>query len=114
MPKIIYVEQNGKRHEVELADGVSLMQGALNNGIPGIDGDCGGECACGTCHVYVDNSWLDKLDAVGDAEASMLSFADAAQPNSRLACQIKMSSELAGLDCWIARRTTLILYLGKP
>ena len=97
MSKIIFVEQSGKRHEVELADGVSLMQGALNNGIPGIDGDCGGECACGTCHVYVDNSWLDKLDAVGDAEASMLSFADAAQPNSRLACQIKMSSELAGL-----------------
>ena len=63
MPKITYVEQNGKRHEVEMPDGVSVMQGAVSNGVPGIDGDCGGECACGTCHVYVDNAWLDKLDA---------------------------------------------------
>ena len=97
MPKITYVEQNGKKHEIELPEGISAMQGAVSNNIPGIDGDCGGECACGTCHVYVDTSWLDKLDAIGDAEASMLSFADATQPNSRLACQIKMSGELDGL-----------------
>jgi ferredoxin, 2Fe-2S len=97
MPRIIYVEKNGRKHDVELSEGTSVMQGAVSNSVPGIDGDCGGECACGTCHVYVGDSWLDKLDAVGDAEASMLSFADAVQPNSRLACQIKMSSRLDGL-----------------
>ena len=73
------------------------MRGAVDNGIPGIDGDCWGECACGTCHVYVDASWLDRLDPISEGEASMLSFADAAQLNSRLACQIKMSSALDGL-----------------
>ena len=97
MPGITYVEKNGKKHEFELPEGISVMQGAVSKGVPGIDGDCGGECACGTCHVYVDNAWLDKLDAIGDAEASMLSFADGAQPNSRLSCQIKMSSMLDGL-----------------
>jgi 2Fe-2S ferredoxin len=97
MPRIIYAEQNGTRHEVELPDGVSVMQGAIEHAVPGIDGDCGGECACGTCHVYVDSSWLDRLDVIGDAEASMLSFADGAKPNSRLACQIKMSNQLDGL-----------------
>jgi 2Fe-2S ferredoxin len=97
MPRITYVEQNGTKHEFELPDGTSAMQGAVSNGVPGIDGDCGGECACGTCHVYVDLAWLDRLDAVGEAEASMLSFADGAQPNSRLCCQIKMSSKLDGL-----------------
>ena len=95
MPRVTYVEQNGRKHDIELSDGTSVMQGAISNSVPGIDGDCGGECACGTCHVYVDDSWLDKLDAVGDAEASMLSFADAVQPNSRLACQIRMSGRLA-------------------
>ena len=79
MSKVIYVEQNGARHEIDLPEGVSVMRGALNNSIPGIDGDCGGECACGTCHVYVDASWLGKLGLVGEMEASMLSFADATQ-----------------------------------
>jgi ferredoxin, 2Fe-2S len=97
MPKVIYVEQNGTMHEIELQEGISVMQGAVDHGIPGIDGDCGGECACGTCHVYVESPWLDRLDTAGDAEGSMLSFADGTQPNSRLACQIRMSSELDGL-----------------
>jgi 2Fe-2S ferredoxin len=97
MPRISYVEQNGTKHEIELQDGISVMQGAVDNGVPGIDGDCGGECACGTCHVYVDNAWLDRLGPISEAEASMLSFADAAQPNSRLCCQIKVSASLDGL-----------------
>jgi 2Fe-2S ferredoxin len=97
MSQVTYVEQNGTKHEIDLPEGISVMQGALDNGVPGIDGDCGGECACGTCHVYVDDAWLDKLEAIGEAEASILSFADAVQPNSRLSCQIKMSSGLAGL-----------------
>jgi ferredoxin, 2Fe-2S len=97
MPRVTYVEQDGNKHEIELQDGVSAMRGAVDNGIPGIDGDCGGECACGTCHVYVDAAWFDRLDPASEEEASMLSFADAAQPNSRLACQIKMSSAIDGL-----------------
>jgi 2Fe-2S ferredoxin len=97
MPRITDVEQNGAKHEIELPEGISVMQGALSNSVPGIDGDCGGECACGTCHVYVEAGWLERLDTVGDAEACMLSFADAVQPNSRLACQIKMSRQLDGL-----------------
>ncbi len=97
MPGITYIEHDGKKHEIEIPVGVSVMQAAVSNGVPGIDGDCGGECACGTCHVYVDDAWLGKLGSIDDAEASMLSFADGAQPNSRLACQIKMSSELDGL-----------------
>jgi 2Fe-2S ferredoxin len=97
MPRITYVEQNGRKHEIELPEGISVMQGAVSNNIPGIDGDCGGECACGTCHVYVDAPWRDRLDPICETEASMLSFADAAQPNSRLCCQIKVSTALDGL-----------------
>src|SRR5258708_34562076 len=97
MPRIIYAEKNGTRHEVELPDGVSVMQGAVDHGVPGIDGDCGGEWACGTCHVYVDNAWRDRLDGIGDAEASMLGFADGAAPNSRPAGQIKNAIQLDGL-----------------
>ncbi|MDI1266546.1 MAG: 2Fe-2S iron-sulfur cluster-binding protein [bacterium] len=97
MPRITYVERNGTKHEIELDDGTSVMRGAVDNDVPGIDGDCGGECACGTCHVYVDAAWLDKLEPVSEAEASMLSFADAAQSNSRLCCQIKVSASLDGL-----------------
>jgi 2Fe-2S ferredoxin len=75
------------------------MRGAVNNGVPGIDADCGGECACATCHVYVDPAWLERigLPEPGSMEASMLSFAAAAEPNSRLSCQIMMSEALAGL-----------------
>lgn len=97
MPRITYLEKNGSKHEIELPEGMSVMQGAVRNNVPGIDGDCGGECACGTCHVYVGTEWFERLSAVGEAEASMLSFADLVQPNSRLACQIKMSRELDGL-----------------
>jgi 2Fe-2S ferredoxin len=75
------------------------MRGAVDNNVPGIDADCGGECACATCHVYVDPAWLDKtgLPEPGSQEASMLSFAAVAEPNSRLSCQIKMTDALAGL-----------------
>jgi len=75
------------------------MRGAVNNNISGIDADCGGECACATCHVYVDEAWLDRtgLPEPGSQEETMLSFAAAAQPNSRLTCQIPMREELAGI-----------------
>jgi len=99
MPKVTYVEYNGTEHQVDVPVGTSVMRGAVDNNIPGIDADCGGECACATCHVYVDAAWLDKvgLPATGSQEASMLSFAAVAQPDSRLSCQITMTEELDGL-----------------
>lgn len=99
MAKVTYIEHDGTPHEVEVQEGTSVMRGAVDNNIPGIDADCGGECACATCHVYVEPEWLDKtgLPEPGSQEASMLSFAAVAQPNSRLSCQIEMRAELDGL-----------------
>ena len=99
MPKITYIEYNGTEHQVEVPVGLSVMRGAVNNGVPGIDADCGGECACATCHVYVDPAWLEEigLPEPDSQEASMLGFAAAAEPNSRLSCQIKMREALDGL-----------------
>ena len=97
MPKIKYVEHNGKEHEIEVPNGWSVMEGAVKNLVPGIDADCGGACACATCHVYVDQAWLGKLDPKQDMEETMLDFAQDLEPNSRLSCQIKVSPELDGL-----------------
>ncbi len=97
MPRVTYVEYNGKEHSIELENGTSVMQGAIENTIPGIDGDCGGECACATCHVFVPEEWLAKTGTPSAQETSMLSFAATVQPNSRLACQITMSDALDGL-----------------
>jgi 2Fe-2S ferredoxin len=99
MPKITYIEHNGTPHTVEVPVGNSVMQGAVFNNVPGIDADCGGECACATCHVYVDAAWLDKtgLPVPGSQEGSMLSFAAVTQPDSRLSCQIPVTGELDGL-----------------
>jgi 2Fe-2S ferredoxin len=99
MPKITYIEHGGREHRVEVPLGLSVMRGAVDNNIPGIDADCGGECACATCHVYVDEGWLAAIGTPvpGSQEASMLSFAALAQPNSRLSCQITVSEALDGL-----------------
>jgi ferredoxin, 2Fe-2S len=99
MPKITYIEYGGREHRVEVPLGRSVMRGAVDNNIPGIDADCGGECACATCHVYVDDEWLGATGrpVPGSQEASMLSFAALAQPNSRLSCQIEVSEALDGL-----------------
>lgn len=99
MPKVTYIEHDGTEHQVEVPNGLSVMRGAVNNAVPGIDADCGGECACATCHVYVDPAWLDRIGTphIGSMEESMLSFAAAAQHNSRLSCQITMCDELDGL-----------------
>ena len=75
MPKVTYVEHNGSRHDIEVPAGLSLMRGAVDNGVPGIDADCGGECACATCHVYVDPAWLAATGQRGEMEQSMLGFA---------------------------------------
>ena len=97
MPKIKYIEHSGKEHEVDVPEGWSVMEGAVKNLIPGIDADCGGACACATCHVYVDEAWLSKLGPREDMEETMLDFAQDREPNSRLSCQIKMREELDGL-----------------
>ena len=96
MPKIKYIEHNGKEHDVDVAVGLSVMEGAVKNLVPGIDADCGGACACATCHVYVDQAWLGKLDPKSDMEETMLDFAQELEPNSRLSCQIKVTAELDG------------------
>ena len=97
MPQVTYIEHDGTEHRIELQDGLSVMRGAVDNGVPGIDADCGGECACATCHVFVEEPWLALTGTPGELEASMLSFAATAQPNSRLSCQITMSAALDGL-----------------
>ena len=97
MPKITYIEHSGKQHIIDVPAGASVMQGAIDNRVPGIDADCGGQCACGTCHVYVDAAWLGKLPAKQLQEIDMLDFAAMAEPNSRLSCQLTVSAELDGL-----------------
>ena len=98
MPKVTYIEYNGKEHEVEVEKGLSIMEGAVQNGVPGIDADCGGACACATCHVYVKEEWLDKLSEQGESEKDMLDFAFETKSNSRLSCQLIVSDELDGLE----------------
>jgi 2Fe-2S ferredoxin len=97
MPHVTYIEHNGTEHRIALEEGDSVMRGAVDNGVPGIDADCGGECACATCHVFVDDAWLARCGTPSEQEASMLSFAATAQPNSRLSCQITMDAALDGL-----------------
>ena len=97
MAKITYIEHNGTEHVVEVATGMTVMEGARDNNIPGIDADCGGACACSTCHVYVHPDWVEKLPAKDDMEEDMLDFAYDVKPTSRLSCQIKLTAELDGL-----------------
>ncbi len=97
MPKIKYIEENGKEHEVEVPVGWSVMEGAVKHLIPGIDADCGGACACATCHVYVDPAWKAKMPPMSDMEETMLDFAQDREASSRLSCQIKVTEELDGL-----------------
>jgi 2Fe-2S ferredoxin len=97
MPKITYIEHNGKEHVVEAEAGVSVMEAAVKNLVPGIDADCGGACACATCHVYVDPAWTDKVGKPAPMEESMLDFAYQPKANSRLSCQLTVSNDLDGL-----------------
>ena len=97
MPKITYIEHNGKSHKIEVPNGFSVMEGAIQNNIPGIDADCGGSCACATCHVYVDEKWFDKLVKKETAEEDMLDMAYEPKKFSRLTCQITVTDDLDGL-----------------
>lgn len=104
MPKVTYVEANGTEHVVEVPAGMNLMQAAINNLIPGIEGDCGGLCACATCHVYVDDEWAAKCDPAEELEVNILDFAFEVRDESRLACQIHASEALDGVVLRIAER----------
>ena len=97
MAKVTYIEAGGVEHCVEVATGRSVMEGAKRYTVPGIDGDCGGACACATCHVYVEDGWFERLPPMEDLEHEMLDFAFNVRPNSRLACQIKIDDSLDGL-----------------
>ena len=97
MANITYVEHNGTAHVIDVADGFSLMEGAVSNSVPGIDGDCGGNCACATCHVYVDAQWTGVTGERSEMESAMLEFAENVTDNSRLCCQITASPALEGL-----------------
>lgn len=97
MPKVIYITPQGERHEVEVENGYSVMEGAINNNIDGIVAECGGACACATCHSYIDEAWLDKMPRMDDMEDSMLDAAYDRRDNSRLTCQLEMQDEWDGL-----------------
>lgn len=97
MAKVTYIEHDGTEHVVDVPDGLSVMEGAVRYTVPGIDGDCGGACACATCHVYVENGWIERLTPMNELERDMLDFAFDVKENSRLSCQIKVSPELEGL-----------------
>ena len=97
MPKITYIEHNGKSHTINVANGLSVMEGAVQNNIPGIDADCGGSMACATCHVYVKEEWFNKLSKKEDGEEDMIDMAHEPNKYSRLSCQLTVSDELEGL-----------------
>lgn len=97
MPKITYIDHEGTSRDIEGKVGASIMETAVQNMIPGIDADCGGACACATCHVYVDETWLGKLPEKDDMEDSMLDFAEDVRDNSRLSCQLIISDKLDGI-----------------
>lgn len=97
MAKITYVQADGDTKEVEVSSGKSVKDGAVNNLIPGILAECGGACACATCHVYIDDAWVEKVGPAGDVEKDMLDFAVDPKENSRLSCQVDITDDLDGL-----------------
>ena len=97
MPKITYIDNKGDSKTIDVDNGLTVMEGAIQNDIPGIDADCGGSMACATCHVYVEEKWLNKLSKAEDAEVDMIDMAYEPKKNSRLSCQLIVSDELDGL-----------------
>ena len=97
MPKIAFIQPDGTEQTVEIAVGWSVMEGAVRSLVPGIDADCGGACACATCHVYVGPAWAAALPPKSDMEEAMLDFAQVVAPTSRLSCQLRVTSDMDGL-----------------
>ena len=97
MTKIVYIEHNGKSHSIDVQNGLTVMEGAVQNNVPGIDADCGGSMACATCHVYVKEEWFNKLPKKEDGEEDMLDMAFEPKKFSRLSCQLTVTDELDGL-----------------
>jgi 2Fe-2S ferredoxin len=97
MSSITFITTDGQTHNLEIANGVSVMRGAVNAGIEGIEADCGGSAACATCHVYVAREWMERLPAPSENEATMLEFVVNPDESSRLSCQITVKDELNGL-----------------
>ena len=104
MAKITYIEHNGKSHTVDVSNGLTVMEGAVQNDIPGIDADCGGSMACATCHVYVKDEWFNKLPPKNEGEDDMLDQAFEPSSRSRLSCQIQISDDLEGLKVHLAEK----------
>ena len=106
MAKITYQDSKGASKTIEVDNGLSVMEGAIQNDIPGIDADCGGSMACATCHVYVDEKWFDKIPKAEDAEVDMIDMAFEPKKNSRLSCQIIVTDELDGLKVTTPEKQT--------
>jgi 2Fe-2S ferredoxin len=104
MPRITYITHEGVSHEVNAEIGSTVMENAVRNLVPGIDAECGGACACATCHVYVDEAWTEATGTPAPMEEDMLDFAYDVRPNSRLSCQIKVTAALDGLVVRIPER----------
>lgn len=102
MPRIVYIEPDGTRKEIEVDVGYSVMEGATINGVEGIEAECGGACSCATCHAYIDEAWLGRLEPMEGMEDAMLESAVGRQPNSRLTCQIQVTDALDGLTLKVA------------
>lgn len=97
MGSITFIEHDGNEHKVEIEEGRTLMQTAADNLVPGLDGDCGGECACGTCHVIVEKDWVSRVGSASDTEEQMLDMTPEKEDTSRLSCQIPVTEEMDGL-----------------
>ena len=106
MPKITFKDFQGGSKTIEIESGLTVMEGAIQNDIPGIDADCGGSMACATCHVYVDQQWIDKIPKAEDAENDMIDMAFEPKKNSRLSCQIIVTEELNGLEVTTPEKQT--------
>ncbi len=104
MTKLTFVAFDGTRFDVDALDGTTVMENAVKNSVPGIEAECGGACACATCHVYVDDTWVEKTGSPDAMEEDMLDFASEPKPTSRLSCQIKVTPELDGLVVHLPER----------
>ena len=104
MAKITYIENSGEKHIVEVQKGLTVMEGAVTNNVPGIDADCGGGMACATCHVYVKDEWFDKINKKTEGEDDMLDQAYEPKKNSRLSCQIQVTDDIDGLEVYLPEK----------